>query len=108
MANAKPLLPAAVVQLPGSLPPAGPLAAAAGLGLVSAMLQFTFYRMLRQYGSSRTNLVVYVAPPFALLFGVIFFDEPVRAGALAGLALILVGVTIASGLVGRRRVRAAT
>jgi drug/metabolite transporter (DMT)-like permease len=103
IAGAIAVLVPALLQLPDSNPGLGPIAAAVGLGIVSGVIQFLFYRMLHLYGSLRTNLVVYVAPPFALLFGAVFFDEPIRAGAVAGLVLVSCGVAIASGLlVGRR------
>jgi drug/metabolite transporter (DMT)-like permease len=44
-------------------------------------------------------LVNYLLPGFALLFGATILHEPVTAAKLGGLALILAGVTLASGLV---------
>ena len=51
------------------------------------------------YGSARGSLVVYLLPVVALFYGAVFLDEPLRVTALVGLALILAGVAIASGLV---------
>ena len=45
------------------------------------------------------SLVVYLLPVVALFYGAVFLDEPLRVTALVGLALILAGVAIASGLV---------
>jgi drug/metabolite transporter (DMT)-like permease len=36
-------------------------------------------------------------PGFALFYGTVFLDEPLTAAALAGLALILLGVALGSG-----------
>ena len=38
-------------------------------------------------------------PCFALVYGVVLLDEPLTAAAIGGLALILGGVTLASGVV---------
>jgi drug/metabolite transporter (DMT)-like permease len=50
-------------------------------------------------------LVNYLLPCFALFFGVTILDESLTVAKLAGLVLILAGVTLASGLVGRRVLR---
>jgi len=41
--------------------------------------------------------VTYLMPGFALVYGALLLDEPITAAALAGLALILGGVALASG-----------
>jgi drug/metabolite transporter (DMT)-like permease len=47
-------------------------------------------------------LVNYLVPGFALLYGIAILGEPLTRAKVVGLALILAGVTLASGLVGRR------
>ena len=47
-------------------------------------------------GFSAAAIVSYLAPGVALFYGAIFLDEKVTAAAIAGLALILAGVAIAS------------
>jgi drug/metabolite transporter (DMT)-like permease len=59
--------------------------------------QLMLFRMLRLHGSRRSSLVTYLMPGFALVYGSTILDEQVTAGALAGLALILGGVALASG-----------
>ena len=76
------------------------MASVAVLGLVGTAVGLMMYLgMLEKYGSSRASLVVYLLPPTALVYGAVFLDEPIRLTALAGLALILAGVAIGSGLV---------
>src|SRR5262249_16042708 len=48
-------------------------------------------------------LINYLIPGFALFYGAVILGEPVTDAKLVGLALILVGVTLASGVVVRRR-----
>jgi drug/metabolite transporter (DMT)-like permease len=53
--------------------------------------------MIRIYGSSRSVLVAYVLPAFALLYGAVFLAEPLTWQKLFGLAMILGGVALGSG-----------
>ena len=53
----------------------------------------------RCYGNPRISLVAYVMPAFAIAYGALFLDEPITTGMVIGLALILLGVALGSGLV---------
>jgi drug/metabolite transporter (DMT)-like permease len=82
-----------------------PLAAVAALGVVATgVATLIVNRLIGAYGPARTMLVNYLLPAFALVYGVTLLGEPLTAAEVAGLALILVGVTMASGLAtfGRR------
>lgn len=99
------LLPFAAFQLPDRVPGWKATAAVGALSLLgTAFAQLLLFRMLRRYGASRTTLVTYLLPPAALLYGAVLLDEPITAPALGGLALILLGVALGSGLLrsGRR------
>lgn len=50
-----------------------------------------FYTLIADVGPARAALVTYLAPGFALLYGVWLLSEPLTAGAVLGLLLILVG-----------------
>jgi drug/metabolite transporter (DMT)-like permease len=94
------ILPFGIVQSPGSLPGWEAIASVAVLGVLGTGAGLLMYlNMLERYGSSRASLVVYLLPPTALFYGAIFLDEPLRLTAIAGLALILVGVALGSGVV---------
>jgi drug/metabolite transporter (DMT)-like permease len=104
LCGAAAMLPFALARLPGSV---GwkPLVSVVVLGLVATgVAQLIVNRLIEQHGAARSMLVNYVLPGFALLFGAAVLDEPVTAAKLVGLALILAGVSLASGLVtfGRR------
>jgi drug/metabolite transporter (DMT)-like permease len=58
-----------------------------------------YLRLLEDHGSSRASLVVYLLPLIALFYGSAFLDEPLQLTAIIGLALILGGVALGSGLV---------
>jgi drug/metabolite transporter (DMT)-like permease len=94
------ILPFGIAQGPSELPGWEALAAVAVLGLGGTAIGLMMYLgMLERYGSSRASLVVYLLPPTALFYGAVFLDEPIRLTAIVGLALILAGVAIGSGLV---------
>jgi drug/metabolite transporter (DMT)-like permease len=42
-------------------------------------------------------------PAFALVYGAVFLDETITASAVGGLALVLAGTTLASGVTRLRR-----
>jgi drug/metabolite transporter (DMT)-like permease len=98
------MLPFALLDLPEDV---GwkPLGSVVALGVVATgVATLIVNRLIGTYGSARTMLVNYLLPAFALVYGVALLGEPLTAAELGGLALILVGVTLASGLatVGRR------
>jgi drug/metabolite transporter (DMT)-like permease len=98
------LLPAGVVQLPGEMPTAKALTGLAGLTLVGTVVaQLVYYRTLRLHGAQKLSFVAYLMPAFAIVYGSLLLDEPVRAAALGGLALILLGVALGSDALARRR-----
>ncbi|MDQ3669587.1 MAG: DMT family transporter [Actinomycetota bacterium] len=106
IAGALVLLPLSLFQIPDEVPSAEALGSVVVLGIVGTAIAYLFfYRMLAAYGASRAALVTYLIPPIALVYGIVLLDERLTAGALAGLVLTLVGVALASGLVGvpRRR-----
>ncbi len=67
-----------------------------GLGLVcTAFAYILYFRLLADIGPVKTLTVTFLIPPFGVLWGVIFLDEPlswayVQGGALIALALWLI------------------
>ncbi|HYR63996.1 MAG TPA: DMT family transporter [Actinomycetota bacterium] len=71
------------------------------LGTVGTGLALVlFYRLILDLGPGRASLAWYIAPAFAVLFG-LFLGEPLTTGKLSGLALILLGSVLASRRVPR-------
>jgi drug/metabolite transporter (DMT)-like permease len=100
MAGGLLLVPLAAAQVPRDVPSweaLGSVAALTVLGTVVGVL--IFFRMLSAYGASRTSLVTYLLPPFAVFYGVTLLGEPLRLNAVLGLVLILAGVALGSGVV---------
>jgi drug/metabolite transporter (DMT)-like permease len=93
------VLPFSLFQLPHHAPGWKSLASAAALGVLgTGAAQLVLFRMLRLHGAGRTALVTYLLPPAALLYGALVLSEPITVAELAGLALILLGVAVGSGL----------
>jgi drug/metabolite transporter (DMT)-like permease len=92
------ILPLAAWQVPTELPGWKAWASVAALTLGgTALAQLVLYRTLRLHGASRLSLVTYLMPPIALVYGVALLGEPLTAGVIGGLALILAGVALGSG-----------
>jgi drug/metabolite transporter (DMT)-like permease len=97
------LLPAVLVDPPRRLPSGEALLAVGVLGLVGTGLAFlAFYWLVGEVGPERTVLVTYLAPVFAVGYGVVLLAEPLTSAGVAGLVLVLVGAWLAG-----RRPRAA-
>lgn len=90
-------LPVALLAPGAGSPDAGDWAALVALGVTHTALAFLiFYELIGAVGAGRANLVSYLTPPFALVYGAVLLSERVTVAALVGLGLILAGVTLAS------------
>jgi len=90
-------LPAALLTLPTSAG-ADSITALLALGIVGTGVAFViFYGLIAEVGPQRASLVAYLAPGFAVGYGVAVLGESVTAGTFVGLALILGGSWFAAG-----------
>lgn len=96
-------LPLGLAGLVTDPPTSAGLAAVVALGVLSSGLAYVVYfELIRELGATRTLTVTYLQPVVAILLGVVFLSEAVRAPALVGLALILLGVAAVNGQLPRR------
>jgi drug/metabolite transporter (DMT)-like permease len=97
LASAALTVPLAAATAPADMPGLGPLAALATLGVLGTGLAFViFYTLITNFGPARAALVAYIAPGFAVAYGVALLDERFTAGTAAGLVLILAGSWLAA------------
>jgi drug/metabolite transporter (DMT)-like permease len=90
--------PLGIAQTPADVPGWKVLGSVATLGVLGLGLAYGLYfGLISGAGASRAMLVTYLVPPMALFYGAAILDEPVTASAIAGLALVLVGVALGSG-----------
>ena len=93
------LLPFGVAQAPRELPGWEAGASVLALGLAGTGLGILiFMKMLGDFGAFRAGLVTYLMPVTALLYGAFLLDETITGLMLVGMALILCGVALGSGL----------
>lgn len=65
---------------------------AGGTGIAFAI----FYTLISEIGPGRASLVAYIAPGFAVVYGVTLLSESITIAAMVGLVLILAGSWIAA------------
>lgn len=69
--------------------------AAAWLGVLgSGVAYLLYFHLIRSWGVTRTSLVTYVLPVIGLALGARYLNEAIGWNMLAGLALILGGITL--------------
>jgi drug/metabolite transporter (DMT)-like permease len=98
-AGAVAMLPFALARLPNAV---GWKSLVSGivLGVVATgIASLIANRLIAEHGAARAMLVNYLLPVFALVYGAAILGEPLTLAKVGGLGLILVGVTLASGLV---------
>jgi len=92
------LTPFAIADAPSEVPGLGPIVAVIALGVIGTGLAFAiFFDLMTNIGPSRTFIVTYLSPGFAVVYGAVLLDEPISAATIAGLALIVGGSYLAAG-----------
>jgi len=93
------MAPAALLSLPTSAG-ADSIGALLALGILGTGVAFLlFYSLIAEIGPARASIVAYLAPVFAVFYGVALLDEAITAATIGGLVLILAGSYL--GAIGR-------
>jgi drug/metabolite transporter (DMT)-like permease len=93
-------LPPGIAQAPSGMWQGETVMAILVLGFVgTAIAYLLFFALIQRAGANYATLVTYLVPPIALAYGAIFLDESFGATAFVALALVLVGVALATGSV---------
>ena len=91
------LLPLTLGWHPPSPPASGAWGAALMLGVASTAIAYVMYfRLLARAGPSVAMTVTYLIPVFGVSWGAVFLGERLASTALAGGALVLTGVALAT------------
>ena len=91
------LTPAAALDPPDVAPPAEAIVSLVVLGLLCTAAAFAIYAALvADVGPGRALVITYIAPVVAVVCGIAVLDERPGAGAIVGLALILLGSWLAT------------
>ena len=103
------LVPLAVVYWPASPPTRATWVSAALLAIICTGIAYILYfRLLSRIGPSKTLAVTYLIPAFGVLWGHLFLGEPVTASMIVGCSVILLGTTLATGILSTSRAPAET
>ena len=93
------LVPFALVQLPSHFPSWEVTGAMLALSIGGTGVAYVlYYALLSGAGASRGILITYLVPAIALAYGVLLLGEPLSFAAVAGLALVLAGVALGTGV----------
>ncbi len=96
-ASALMTLPFALATFPSAVPDLETFGSLSALGVFGTGISFVlFYTLIGDIGPSKTSLVAYVAPGFAVLYGVTLLGEDFTLATLGGLVLILGGSYLAA------------
>jgi drug/metabolite transporter (DMT)-like permease len=91
------LLPTVLFALPAHAPSLKTAGALLALGAGGTGIAFAIYfTLIAEIGPGRASLVAYIAPGFAVVYGVTLLSEPLTVGGVLGLVLILAGSWIAA------------
>jgi drug/metabolite transporter (DMT)-like permease len=90
-------LPVALLSLPARSPGADAVLSliVLGAGGTGAAFYF-FYTSIAEIGPARASVVSYIAPAFAVVYGVVLLHEDLTVGTVGGLLLILAGSWLAA------------
>jgi drug/metabolite transporter (DMT)-like permease len=93
------LVPVALVQLPDAVPGAAAIGSVLALAVAGTALGLVmFFWIINRFGSARATLVTYLLPATALVYGALLLGETVSVAKVVGMALILGGVALGSGV----------
>ena len=88
--------PVAIAQWPSSISLNSALSLIA-LGVFCTAIAFIiFFKLMDEIGPARGSLVTYLNTAVAVVLGVIILREPLTAGIIVGLPLVLIGSYLAS------------
>ena len=94
------LTPVAVIYWPQTPPTATSWISAVLLAVVCTGIAYILYfRLLSRVGPSKTLAVTYLIPLFGVLWGHFLLREPITGSMVAGCTIILIGTTLATGIV---------
>jgi drug/metabolite transporter (DMT)-like permease len=89
--------PVAAFDLPSAAPGIDAIGSLLALGVLGTGISFVlFYSLIADVGPAKAALVAYVAPGFAVVYGVVLLGEDFTLATLGGLVLILSGSWLAA------------
>lgn len=94
------LIPLALVSWPETNPSSDAWLQVIALGVVCTGLAYILYfRLIANVGAAKAISVAYLIPVFGVCWGVVFLDEIVTPLMIVGASLILLGVSLTTGVI---------
>ncbi len=88
-----------IIWAPRVVPPTVAIWSVLALGVLSTALAYLlFFTLLERIGPTRTSTLTYLVPIVGLLWGVVFLHEPVSAGMIVGLGVVLASVVLVNNV----------
>lgn len=98
------LLPTIPWAWPANPPGPADWATVVALGILCTGAAFLLYfRLIRDIGPTRALTVTFLIPFFGTLFGAVFLGEAVGWNTVLGGLLVIAGIALVGGLIGKRR-----
>lgn len=98
------LIPVALTRLPADSPPATSWLSAVALALLCTALAFIlFFQLIQRSSATVATSVTFLIPFFAIFWGWLALDEAITGQMVAGLLVTLLGTSLITGVVGRRK-----
>jgi drug/metabolite transporter (DMT)-like permease len=96
-ASALMTLPLAAISFPSAAPGLDAVGSLLALGALGTGLAFVFfYGLIARVGPGKASLVAYVAPGFAVVYGVVLLGESFGVASFTGLVMIVAGSWLAA------------
>jgi len=96
------LLPLATASWPAVMPSLKAWGSVIALGVACTGIAYMlFFHLIAVAGPARAITVTFIIPIFGILWGALFLGERVSIGMLEGCAVILVGTSLATGVIKR-------
>ncbi|MEA2595590.1 MAG: hypothetical protein QOF01_2059 [Thermomicrobiales bacterium] len=66
--------------------------------LCTSVASLLYFFLIRSVGPTKTLTITFLVPIFGVLWGALFLDESIGTATLLGLSIVLIGVTLVTGL----------
>ncbi len=97
------LIPISLFFMPETLPSSKAIWSVILIGVIcTGVAYIIFFRLIAQLGPAKAISVTYLIPAFGILWGALFLDETISIMMITGASVILLGVALATGVLGKK------